>query len=603
MDAYSPIGDYAIIGDCRSAALISRSGSIDWLCWPRFDSASVFAALLDRRRGGRFQVAPVDAASVSRRYLDRTNVLETTFRTAGGRVRLTDLMPVAGEHVKSRELWPDHEILRRLEVVEGEVDVAVHYEPRFDFGRARGRLVERPHHTLQIERGPAVMMLRSDIPLRVSADGGAATGRAVMRAGAVAVLALSFTHGAPAVLPCETGEGARLIDGSIEWWRQWASQCTYAGDHHDAVLRSALTLKLLTYAPSGAIVAAPTTSLPEHVGGGRNWDYRFCWLRDAALTLRALVDLGFSVEAESFLSWMMHATRLTHPRLQVLYDVYGESHHPERTLDHLEGYAASTPVRVGNAAESQLQLDVYGEVVGAAHQFVQRGGGLDRATAATIVDLGRTVCRLWTLPDEGLWEPRSGRRHHTHSKVMCWVALDRLVKLAEAGHVRLQDAGFARVRDQIREVVERDGWSDATASYVAAFGTAELDASLLRLAISGYADPSSSRMKATVARIRKTLSAGDGLLFRHRMDDGLPGSEGAFGICSFWGAEALALEGRDDEARRWFESLLGYANDVGLMAEEIDPATGALLGNFPQAFTHVGLINTALTLAGQARTA
>jgi GH15 family glucan-1,4-alpha-glucosidase len=598
--SYPAIAGYAIIGDCRSAALISSAGSIDWLCWPRFDSASVFAALLDRRRGGRFQIAPAAVTAVTRRYVEQTNVLETTFETSTGTLRLTDVMPVADERTKSRELWPEHEILRRVEVVAGEAEVIVYYEPRLDFARARARMVERAHNTFQTEHGPAVLMLRSEIPLQLSPDGVSVSGKTIMRAGSRAFLSVSFTKGAPAVLPALGDRAQELIEGSIEWWRQWASQCTYDWHYRDAVIRSALTLKLLTYAPSGAIVAAATTSLPEQIGGVRNWDYRFCWLRDAALTLRALLDIGFHVEAEAFLSWMMHATRLTQPRLQVLYDIYGRSDVPERTLDHLEGYARSRPVRVGNRAAGQMQLDVYGEVIEAAYGFVMRGGTLDRTTAATLVALGQTVCQTWTMPDEGIWEPRTSRRHNTHSKALCWVALDRLVRLEAAGHIKTRGNRFSQERDRIREAIERDGWSEAAGSYVAAFGHTAVDASLLRLALSGYADPQSARMKATFARIRDDLSAGDGLLYRYRTGDGLPAGEGAFGICSFWGAEARALEGRHAEARRWFEALLRYTNDLGLLSEEIDPSSKALLGNFPQAFSHVGLINTALTLADTA---
>ncbi|HET7617752.1 MAG TPA: glycoside hydrolase family 15 protein [Vicinamibacterales bacterium] len=596
MSAYPPIADYAIIGDCRSAALISRDASIDWLCLPRFDGPSVFTALLDQQRGGRFRIAPTGPFEVTRRYVDGTNVLQTTFRTPDGAVRVTDLMPVADEETKTRELWSEHEILRRIEGLEGQVEVEVYYEPRLDYARTPICLRAHPQGALIAEDGSRVLLMRSDIPLTIEAGGRLARARPVVRTGDSLLLAWSFTQGWPAVMPAEGAHALRQIDGTIAWWRAWSDQCTYDWEFRDIIVRSALTLKLLTYAPSGAIIAAPTTSLPEHIGGVRNWDYRYCWLRDASLTLRALLDLGYNVEGEAFLSWLLHATRLTRPKLQILYDVYGEARLPESELDHLEGYRGSRPVRVGNKAAEQVQLDVYGEVADAVHQYVIRGGRIDRATGRLLVGLGNTVTKMWRDPDEGIWEPRSGKHQHTHSKVMCWVALDRLIALHDDGHLKAPVDAYRRERDEIRRVVEAHGWNASLESYTSALDMPVVDASLLRLAFCGFADPRGERMRGTRRAIDRQLTK-NGLVYRYFFDDGLPGDEGAFGICSFWAVEACALSGNFEEALAWFERLLSYANDVGLFAEEIDPDTGEQLGNFPQAFTHVGLINTALTLA------
>jgi GH15 family glucan-1,4-alpha-glucosidase len=336
------------------------------------------------------------------------------------------------------------------------------------------------------------------------------------------------------------------------------------------------------------------------LGGERNWDYRYCWLRDASLTLRAFEDLGFTTESEAFLSWLLHATRLTWPDLQVLYDVYGEARIPETVLHHLEGYARSAPVRVGNAAIDQLQLDTYGEVMDAAWHYVERGGRLDRTTVRTLVGLGDAVVRRWQEPDEGIWEPRSGRQQRTHSKAMCWVAMDRLVRLCERHEVQADTARFTRVRGAIREAIEARGYSERLGSYVSVFDGGTVDASLLLLSLMGYANPRSGRMRGTVRRVRERLGVTGGLLYRYlNEDDGLTGAEGAFGICSFWGAAACALQGDVAVARDEFEQLLSYGNDLGLFAEEIDADTGAAVGNFPQAFTHVGLINAAMIIARQ----
>jgi GH15 family glucan-1,4-alpha-glucosidase len=595
-DAYPPIGDYALIGDGRSAALVSRDGSLDWLCWPRFDSPSIFAALLDTERGGRFRVRPTGAFRSERRYLPDTNVLETVFHTPSGTVALRDLMPVASEEDKRATLTPKHEVLRELKGLAGHVEIEVVYTPRPDYGRKHPELTSRGAFGLWCELPTGALALHTDLPLQRTPDGHGAYGVATIAAGERKHLSLVFSGDAPGVIPLLDDAARDRVERSIRWWRDWTNRGTYDGPYRDAVMRSALVLKLMTYAPSGAVVAAPTTSLPEELGGVRNWDYRYCWLRDASLTLRALFDLGYVEEAEAYLSWILHATRLTWPELQVLYDVFGEANLPEWELSHLSGYANSRPVRVGNDAHGQLQLDVYGEVIDAVTYFVARGGHVDRDTAHMLSGLGETVCRRWREPDEGIWEGRAGRFHHTHSKVLCWVALDRLITLHDTGRLRIDRDQFRTERDAIRTAIETRGYNPRLDSYTRLFDGDDLDASLLTLPLYGYHEGTHPRMRATCQRIHECL-ARDGLVYRYQTDDGLPPGEGAFGICSFWAVECRAKSGDVAGATETFARLLACANDVGLFGEEIDPETGAVLGNFPQAFTHVGLIGAALTLA------
>ncbi len=600
-DRYPPIEEYGIIGNSRSCALVASDGSIDWLCLPRFDSPSVFGALLDRDRGGSFRVGPASGSAdvdVSRRYLPDTNVLETTFATPGGRLRLTDLMPVTDERSKDRRAWADHQILRRVEALDGEVDVEVRFDPRPDYGRADPRVEDHGRLGVWCQNSAESLALLSDVPLEATPDGRCAVGRATLRPGDVRWLSLTYARGEPNVL-LPLGEYAEdLLRTTVEWWEGWMEACRYDGRHPEAVRRSALALKLLTYAPSGAVIAAATTSLPETPGGERNWDYRFTWLRDATWTLRALFELGFDPEAGSFFGWMLHATRLTHPRLQPLYDVHGESDLEEEELGHLEGYGGARPVRTGNGAHDQLQLDVYGQVVTSAVEYVARGGEFDIEEASFLTGIGESVCELWREADRGIWEVRRGARHHTYSKVMCWTALDCLCRMAGEG--LLDGVPVERFREQmeaIRRAVEERGWNDEKGCYVGAFDEDFVDASLLRLPLVGYEDASSERMRRTYRRVREEL--GDGVLLRRYgpdASDGLPGEEGAFGICSFWAVEVRALAGDVEGAEEDFERMLGFANDIGLFAEEIDPSTRRHLGNFPQAFTHVGLINAALTL-------
>src|SRR5579872_6112246 len=586
------IQDYALIGDSRGAALVSRNGSLDWLCWPRFDSPAVFAGILDRAQGGHWKIAPASPQRIERRYVENTNVLETRFRCSGGTAVLTDLLPVSSEEHKRRELIPDHEILRQVECTEGEVEIHMDFRPRADYGRVPVKVRTSPTLGLRMEVGRGVYWLRSTHALSVSE--GTAFIKVRLRASESAQFSLTYAEDAPTVLCC-LGEKAReRIRISTDWWRQWASRATYQGPYRDAVVRSVLALKLLSYAPSGAIVAAPTTSLPERLGADLNWDYRYCWLRDAALTVRALTGLGYWEEAEAFLSWMLHATRLTQPQLRILYTVFGNKVPKERTLQHLQGYFDSRPVRIGNEARTQLQLDVYGEVVDAAAQFAFHGRRFDLTTQRVLIDFGKFVAANWRRADEGIWEPRSCRQHHTHSHLLCWTALDRLHRMAMDGaieHAPIQQ--FADEREAIRHDIHEHAWNRDLRSYVSVLGGSDLDASTLLLTWYGFERADGGRMRSTYNAINKHLRAAPGLLYRYKAEP----SEGAFGICSFWEAEYLALGGGTlEEARTTFEQLLTHANEVGLYSEEIDSRSGDALGNFPQAFTHIGLINAALSL-------
>jgi GH15 family glucan-1,4-alpha-glucosidase len=605
---YPPIADYAVIGDCRTAALVSKAGSLDWLCLPRFDSPAVFAGVLDAQKGGRFSVRPAGRFGVSRRYVPGTNLLETTFTAPTGILRLTDLFAVEDMAERRRELRVEHELIRRLECLEGTVEVEVACDPRPGFGAWPTRPRDRRRLGWSFEAGPQVIYLQSQIPLALQSGNGhgrqtGVAGRGTLTAGQRRYLSLAIESGDPAAVPPlgEAGEHAeaRLVR-SRRWWESWIGRCRYEGPHPEEVHRSILTLKLLTYAPSGAVIAAPTTSLPEQVGGVRNWDYRYCWLRDASWTLASFFDLGYQEEGKAFLSWILYATRLHHRQLGVLYDVHGTTKTGEREVGQLSGYAGSRPVRVGNGAAGQLQLDIYGELVESAYDFVRRGGDLDRAQAHLLARLGDIVCRIWRQPDEGIWEKRSGRFDHTYSKMMCWVALDRLLKLGEDGHVRIDAGRLGREREAIRQAIESRGWNEGMQCYVDVFDGDGLDASLLLFGVYGYCDRRSPRLASTVARLDQALGR-NGLLYRYPPgSDGLPGGEAAFGLCSFWAVEALARMGELEAAAARFDHLLSFANDVGLYAEEIDPGSGAFLGNFPQAFSHVGLINAALTLSEEA---
>ena len=587
-----------MIGDCRAAALVSRHGSIDWLCWPRFDSPPVFAALLDQHRdcAGYWSISPTSAAECKHAYLPDSNVLKTYFTSAAGSATLTDLMPVASEAHKGRNLTPDHELLRQLVCTEGEMQITVDFQPRAGF-ESKPLPLRNTGWGLRMDVGRGAYWLRSAVPLNVTQDGAHTTIR--VKRGDVLQFSFTYSEESPAVLPA-LGERVRAaIDRSVIWWQQWAAQAKYEGPYRDAVVRSALALKLLAYAPSGAVVAAATTSLPERIGDTLNWDYRYCWLRDASLTVRGLLGLGYMDEAEAFLSWLLHATRLTQPELRVLYTVFGAMAPREKEIQRLSGYLGSRPVRVGNGARHQLQLDVYGEVIDASAQYAQHIQRFDRSSQKALIGMGKYVAEHWDQPDEGIWEPRSGRENKTFSRLLCWTALDRLLALDEKKMVSgVPRAEFTRERERIRQQIELRAWNAKLQSYVSTLGGDDLDAALLRIPWYGFEEAGSERMRSTYRAIHRTLGAGDGLLYRYHREP----PEGAFGICGFWAVEHLALGGGSlEDAHSLFDHLLRYGNGLGLFAEEIDPVSGEALGNFPQAFTHVGLISAALTLEEKER--
>lgn len=601
LGGYSPIEDYGVIGNCRTAALISKSGRLDWCCFPRFDSPAYFAGILDQKRGGSFSIAPRGTYRCEQGYVEDTNVLATTFTTLTGVVRLLDCFTVASEAVKKGQLWPNHEILRVVEGVTGEVELELRYRPRPNYGHRGIRMAKRGCLGISSSDDRNLLVLQAELPeialvLRQDELGMETQARFSVRTGESKAFSLIYDNEAPAVIAPLGAEARGRLRETLRYWKEWVARCAYQGCYSASVRRSALALKLLTFAPSGAVIAAMTTSLPENIGGVRNWDYRYCWLRDAALTTRALVSLGFYEEANAFLSWLLHSTRLTWPRLQVLYSVYGEHRLNEIDLPWLEGYARSAPVRVGNAATKQFQLDVYGEVLSAVWQLAEHVDRFDGETRTFILDLGRAVSELWALPDDGIWEVRSGRAQHTHSKVLAWVAMDRVAKLARHFGWSAPLSQYDGVARSLRNAIERQGFSTGLNSYVRTFGSQELDASLLVLPLFGYCDAADPRMLGTCRAICEGL-AKNGLIYRYLgVDDGLPGREGSFGICNFWMCENFARAGNVSQAHKWFGALLARDNRLGLWSEEIDAGSSLFLGNYPQGFTHIGLINAAVSL-------
>jgi len=581
------IEDYAIIGDCETAALVGRDGSIDWLCLPRFDSPACFAALLGGPQHGRWQIAPVEPTRrVARRYRGDTLILETTFETASGAATLIDFMT---PHDTNSDL------VRIVVGRRGRIALRTELVIRFDYGFSVPWVSRLDDGTLRAIAGPDMLMLRSTAELH-GEDLKTVVELALGEGERVAfVLTHSASHlPAPAAIDAESA-----LAETERFWTEWSGQCASAGEWTGLVKRSLLTLKALTFRPTGGIIAAPTTSLPEHLGGVRNWDYRFCWLRDSTFTLLALMGAGFYEEAKAWRDWLLRAVAGSPDQMQIVYGIAGERRLPEWEVGWLPGYEASRPVRVGNAAAQQLQIDVYGEVMDMLHQG--RKGGLPPSPAGWSLEraLLDHLAKVWDQPDEGIWEVRGGRRHFTHSKVMAWVAFDRARRSVEAFKLDGPLEEWRRLAARIHADICRNAWREDLGSFVQSYGSSELDASLLLIPLVGFLPPEDPRVRATMAAVERRLTA-DGLVLRYdtgRVADGLPAGEGVFLPCSFWLADNLILQGEHDRARALFERLCGLCNDVGLLAEEYDPHAKRMLGNFPQAFSHVALANTAFNLS------
>jgi GH15 family glucan-1,4-alpha-glucosidase len=595
----TPIADYGLISDCQGSALVSRSGSIDWACLPRFDSPSVFCRLLGPA-GGHWQIGPVGPAKVERSYLPDTMVLRTVFRTETGVVTVTDALALSRDE-RGHQIGKHapHVIVRVVQCAEGEVDIEFELAPRAEYGLTVP--VFMPIEGGVRSRGGPLSYLVSS-PTALDADDG--TVRATFRLTSGESHCSAMHVASPWAQPAEPWSANQIkdaIDSTIAAWRSWSGlHQSYDGPYADLVRHSGRVLQALTFAPTGAVVAAPTTSLPEELGGVRNWDYRFCWVRDASLTLSALWVAACPDEANQFFDFLATAAGgdVAHRNtLQILYGIGGERFVPEHELDHLPGYADSRPVRIGNGAWDQSQLDVYGELLDAAFIMKDQVGTFDPTTAAFLIAVADTAASRWDEPDQGIWEVRGGPRHFVYSKVMCWVALDCAILIAEKIGATDRVEEWTKRRDEIRSAIEERGWSERAGAYTQSFDSDDLDAANLMMPIVGFLPATDPRMRATIEAIAERLTDERGFVYRYRAADGLEGEEGSFAICTFWLVNCLAKAGEVGRARELFERLTGFANDVGLMSEEIDASSGELLGNFPQAFTHIGLVNAAWAIS------
>jgi len=597
--SYLPIDCYGVIGDLRSVALVGKNGSIDWCCLPNFDSPSIFAALLDDSKGGFFRLGTGDGP-VKQTYLPNTNVLVTRFFNDEGMAEVIDFMPI-GRQAGGETEQGARQIVRIAKAIRGPIQFRLECRPAFDYARMPHELhIDSEGLNAIFASGKQQFVLKS--PIALQNDAGGAIAKFVLQSGEQAVFVLRHHDGeADTSMAAETVDGESLLNETVRFWRSWVSRSRYRGRWRETVTRSALVLKLLTFLPTGAIVAAPTTSLPGQIGGTRNWDYRYTWIRDAAFTVYSLMRLGYTDEAAAFAQFMQARAKedaAANGPLNVMYGIDGRRDLPEQALDHLDGYRGSRPVRVGNAASDHLQLDIYGELLDSFYLYDKYGTALSYDMWVTIQRLLDWLSNNWDQPDQSIWEVRGGRRQFTYSKLQCWVALDRGVRLARKRAFPLEGTLWTDQRDRIYKAIMTEGWNSRLQSFVQYFGAEAVDASSLMMPLMLFISPTDPRMVSTIDRIRRDLAA-DSLVLRYEIGkaacDGLPGSEGFFTFCSFWMVEAMARAGYVEEAQLLFEKLLSYANHLGLFSEEIS-SRGELLGNFPQALTHLALISAAFNL-------
>ena len=607
--SYRPIADYGVIGDMHTALLIASDGSIDWGCLPHFDSPAMFLRMLDCLKGGYCSIQPAGLVGSSRRYLESTNVLETTFTTGTGRLVLTDFMPVQKRketEPTGRDVIADHRVIRLLRCTEGTVDVAIEIKPTFSFALETSKVHSSGDGIVVFEG--RTDKLQVQCPKLAAQNDGRASARIPLRAGEQAAVVLAYGNAGARIEPWTVDEALKAFEQTQRYWTEWTATFRYDGEYREEMLRSALLLKLLTFEPTGAIVAAPTTSLPEAIGGARNWDYRFSWLRDSQFVITALMHRGYFGEAHDFFHFLKDAAKGPIDELQILYGIRGERIQSEQFLPHLDGYRGSRPVRIGNAAGAQKQLDVYGELLNCMHAYSKIAATADRRSHAEelwpmVGPLAGYVVQHWREPDNGIWESRGGQRHFVNSKAMCWVALDRAIKLAGIVGARDDVSAWRKERDEIRKSVLMEGFNPEVGAFVQSYGSHMLDASVLRLPIHGLIDASDPRMLSTIKQIERRLMK-NGLVYRYvDIGDNIPGDEATFTSCTFWLINNYILLDRLKEAKELFDHVLSLQNSLQLFAEEIEPGTREQLGNFPQALTHVALMSAAGHLEKRQRSA